>query len=127
MKAQLHFRFIVITMMMIQTDILPAQTYQWVSIPAGYTVNGIATDGEGNVYVVGRYDAAATIGSFTLSPLDMFSGYSDIFVAKYNSAGTVLWAKNAYPSKLKWSLGVILPDMPGELIAVVKKLCAVFH
>jgi hypothetical protein len=46
-------------------------------------VQGLAVDGEGNVYVVG-----AVGGPFA----DIHQGESDIFVAKYSSAGQQLWA-----------------------------------
>jgi len=53
-----------------------------------------ATDAAGNVYVTGRYRATPFIlGPDTL----IYSGGigDDIFLAKYDSSGNVLWAKNA--------------------------------
>jgi hypothetical protein len=54
----------------------------------------IALDAVGNIYVCGYFESSATFyGSpnITLSS----SGGRDIFIAKYNSAGNVLWAKKA--------------------------------
>ena len=53
--------------------------------------NGIAVDASGNSYVTGYFDSDATFGSTTLTS----NGGNDIFVAKLDSSGNWLWAKNA--------------------------------
>ena len=68
--------------------------------------NGIVTDEAGNSYVTGMYRGTATFGSFILShPND-----PEIFVAKYDSAGNVLWAKSAGGSDVDqgWGIGLDL-------------------
>jgi hypothetical protein len=52
----------------------------------------VATDAAGNVFVTGYYYCypAMTIGAFSLPN----RGNVDVFVAKYNAAGTPLWAKS---------------------------------
>jgi Leucine-rich repeat (LRR) protein len=52
---------------------------------------GIALDASGNSYVTGSFSGTATFGSTTLTS----TGSSDVFVAKYDASGTVLWAKQA--------------------------------
>jgi len=53
---------------------------------------GVTTDASGNVYVTGTFSSYSfTIGSFTL----INSGSANIFLAKYDSTGNVLWAKSA--------------------------------
>ena len=53
---------------------------------------GVAADKQGNVYVVGAYyNNAITFGATTLTN----SGGADAYVVKYNSSGTVVWAKKA--------------------------------
>jgi len=55
---------------------------------------GIAADPSGNVFVIGYYSAAVTLfntGGTTGATLP-FAGTNDTYVAKYSSAGTVLWA-----------------------------------
>jgi Beta-propeller repeat len=54
--------------------------------------NGIAVDGTGNIYVTGYY--LSTNINFS-GVLLTNAGSAEIFVAKYNSAGTLLWAKAA--------------------------------
>jgi hypothetical protein len=54
----------------------------------------IATDASGNVFVTGWYSAALTLyntGGAVGATLP-FTGGNDVFVAKYSSAGAVLWA-----------------------------------
>lgn len=63
---------------------------------------GIRTDANGNSYVTGFFRGGATFGSFTL-----FSANDpEIFIAKYDAAGTVLWAKSAGGSDVDNSNGV---------------------
>jgi hypothetical protein len=62
---------------------------------AGQTVEnsgrGIALDGQGNVYVSGYFGGTATFGQTNLTS----KRYVDMFVAKYDSAGNVLWVWQA--------------------------------
>ena len=54
-------------------------------------VTGIATDGNGNVFVTGFFcSATLSLGSVTLTG---YGGSFNIFVAKYDPAGNVLWAR----------------------------------
>ena len=67
----------------------------WVKNNIGINTNcisyGIAVDASGNSYVTGYFQGTATFGYTTLTS----SGGSDIFVAKLDSWGNWLWAKNA--------------------------------
>ncbi|MCB9317449.1 MAG: SBBP repeat-containing protein, partial [Lewinellaceae bacterium] len=54
------------------------------------TGNGIAADAAGNVYVTGAFRNNADFGSQTVSSV----GDSDVFVAKYDASGNVLWARS---------------------------------
>jgi hypothetical protein len=49
------------------------------------------TDGNGNTYMTGYYSGTATFGSANL----VSAGGFDIFIAKYDNAGSVTWAKRA--------------------------------
>ncbi|MFL5754199.1 MAG: T9SS type A sorting domain-containing protein, partial [Bacteroidia bacterium] len=49
------------------------------------------TDAAGNIYITGTLSGTATFGSFTLTS----SGSGDMFLVKYNSAGTALWASRS--------------------------------
>ena len=54
--------------------------------------NSVTTDASGNIYVAGYFGGATSIfGTDTLTN----AGTENIFLAKYNGAGNVLWAKGA--------------------------------
>ncbi len=59
--------------------------------------NGIAVDNSGNIYVVGAFVGTATFGAGEANQTQMIAAGAgaDIFVAKYNSDGTLAWAKQA--------------------------------
>lgn len=69
-----------------------AQSFNWVTPDGGYNEDrgfGVAADQNGNVYVTGFFRSTATFGNNTF----ISAGVQDIFLAKYNAAGTLLWAK----------------------------------
>ena len=71
-----------------------SQTFQWARPAAGQGYdygNYITTDDSGNVYVSGQYEYNCNFGTKTIST----SGQHDIFIAKYNSAGTLIWVERA--------------------------------
>jgi hypothetical protein len=56
----------------------------------------IAVDAKGNVYVTGYFKSAnLTFGSITLENADKGGGEEDIFIAKYDPNGQLLWARSA--------------------------------
>src|SRR5262249_11217169 len=62
---------------------------QLVSSGQGYgEAGGVAVDAAGNVFVAGGFGGTATLGGITLTSTGVGGG----FVAKLDSAGTVLWA-----------------------------------
>ncbi|MDH3445849.1 MAG: SBBP repeat-containing protein, partial [Deltaproteobacteria bacterium] len=68
--------------------------FQWVQQAGGTGTdrgNKVAVGGSGHSYVTGRFNGTATFVSTSLiSP-----GGNEMFVAKYDSSGTLLWAKRA--------------------------------
>ena len=61
---------------------------QWAKAVAGSYIHKVAIDKAGNVYVTGTYNNSVKFGSTTLTS----AGAGDIFVAKYDNSGSVLWA-----------------------------------
>ena len=55
--------------------------------------DSIAIDANGNSYVSGRFQSEATFASIVISNLN--SGISDIFVAKYDNLGDIVWVQQA--------------------------------
>jgi hypothetical protein len=76
---------------------IPVETLAWeLAMKAGGSSgddrsNAVITDSNGDVYVAGSFEQSATFGSITLTS----AGGDDIFVAKMNSSGGWLWAKQA--------------------------------
>jgi len=66
--------------------------------------HGIATDSSGNSYVTGYFYGTASFGSTTLTS----SGESDIFVAKLDSSGNWLWAKQAGGTNYDYGFGIAI-------------------
>ncbi len=69
--------------------------FKWVRTAKNgfYGANSVCTDPSGNVFITGDFTGTAIFSS-TIS-LTSAGGTADIFTAKYDSLGTVLWAKRA--------------------------------
>lgn len=75
----------------------------------------VTTDGAGNVYVAGTFGAASiTIGNVTLYNHETVFGVWDIYMAKYDQAGNLLWARN-YGSENNDSVIGITSDAAGNV------------
>src|SRR5262245_21669652 len=73
----------------------PAPKFVWVQ-QAGHTAGdnsgrGISLDDAGNVYVTGYFAGTSTFGTTNLTA----RRNEDVFVAKYDSGGNVLWVRQA--------------------------------
>lgn len=86
-----------------------AGNFKWVNIPAessGFDeIYGIETDALGNVYITGRYYSSAFNSSLASR------GGADIFVAKYDPDGTLLWARSAGGSDSDYGSDVTVDDL----------------
>ena len=57
---------------------------------------GIAVNGSGNSYVTGKFSLSATFGPGETNETTLTgAGLDDIFVAKYDASGDLVWAKRA--------------------------------
>ncbi len=91
-----EFKAILLFLLLALTGATHAQTQNWlwahrVGGTGSDNGRGLATDSQGNQFVVGNFRGSVTFGSTTLTS----SGYSDIFIAKAGPSGTWLWAKKA--------------------------------
>ncbi len=78
----------------------------------------IATDAAGNVYVTSTFDeATTTIGSYTLTNTDPVGSTTDIFLAKYSSSGSLLWATSMGGNQKDYSLGLTVSTTGNVYVA----------
>ena len=82
----------------------------------GEEIGGVAADSSGNVYVVGNFSGSAVFGSGELNETTLVSaGGDDIFIAKYNSSGNLIWAKRAGGNSDDDGSGGIAVDNSGNV------------
>ncbi len=68
---------------------------------------GIAVDGSGNSYVTGSFEGASTFGPDETNQIILTSaGGADIFLAKVDTSGALLWAKRAGGTAADSSTGI---------------------
>jgi len=80
----------------------------WVKKAGGTNYDGgygIAIDSSGNSYVTGYFQGSASFGTITLTSN---SNSRDIFVAKLDSSGNWLWAKQAGGTSPDYSYGIAI-------------------
>jgi len=81
-------------LMLIFTTIVYCQSPSWIWAKSskynGYEVKNIISDNSGNVYITGSFADSIKFDNILLS-----GQYGGMFVAKFNSAGNIIWAKTA--------------------------------
>ncbi|MBL0096296.1 MAG: hypothetical protein IPP46_07150 [Bacteroidetes bacterium] len=93
MKKLILLLTLSVSVFTLQAQIVPI--YTWAG-KAGGTGNEygdyMTSDGSGNIYVTGRFDGTCDFdpGAGTVNKTS--AGSSDIYIAKYSSAGNLIWA-----------------------------------
>jgi hypothetical protein len=83
------------------SNLVQSQTRSWLWAKrpdielAPYTNPAVSTDGNGNVYVTGAFIGTATFATVPTATTLVSAGEADIFIAKYDASGNVMWAKRA--------------------------------
>jgi len=109
MKAQLKgYLTLVFILVFVETNFAQPPGWAWAksagSVSNDYS-NATCTDAGGNVYAAGSFQGTTiTIGSYTLQ--NTATGSNDIFLAKYDANGNVLWAKSAGGTERDFAYGV---------------------
>lgn len=82
-------------------------------LKTGEQASGVTIDATGNIYVTGIYTDTASFGGVTLNG----NGGAEIFLAKYNPSGTLLWARSAGGAKADEGSGIALDGLGGVYIS----------
>jgi len=80
-----------------------------ISVDSGY---GITTDGSGNIIVVGAFAGTATFENTNLTS----SASDDIFIAKYDGNGNLLWVRSDGGTQLDRANSVVIDDQGNCLV-----------
>ncbi|MDD3875736.1 MAG: T9SS type A sorting domain-containing protein [Bacteroidales bacterium] len=86
-----------------------AQEWLWIKTAGSSSydfAHAIANDTNSNIFTTGFFEGTASFGSTQL----VSSGQRDIFIAKYNPSGTVLWAKKAGGTSNEESLALAVDN-----------------
>ena len=86
-----------------------AQELDWAKRAGGTSFDqgvGIATDGAGHSYVTGSFSGMATFGPGDANQTMLTAAGSDIFVAKYDANGALVWAKRAGGTSGEEGIGI---------------------
>jgi len=88
-------RFIFMSMAVLCCSFCNAQNFEWLTTTATSTGNEFpysnCSDSFGNIYSTGAFSNTFSIGSTSL----VSSGGNDVYIAKFNSVGSLLWLKRA--------------------------------
>ena len=93
---------------------------QWVKTAGGTkaeTVNDIECDMFGNIYVTGSfYSPIISFGSSSLTNSSSAGNISNVFIAKYNPSGNIIWTKGALENASDYLLGITTDNIGNVLI-----------
>ena len=99
--------FTLVTVIFLLQNISLGQQFDWATMAGGEGSDqayAIATDNNGNSYVTGWFSESAHFGDIILTS----EGGKDVFVAKYNNDGEVIWAKRAWGIASNSAAGITL-------------------
>ena len=91
-----------------------SQSWEWAKKTGGTSADiaeRVAVDPRGNVFIAGKFTGSFTFGNTSVSS----SGIQDIFVAKYDALGNLLWVKTAGGSLVDEGLAVSC-DLSGNVV-----------
>lgn len=96
LKSKIILSFIIFSISNFCSKTASAQRWSWVVNATGSSQysdsdRDIAVDNNGNQFIAGYFTKTLTLGSITLNSPDDY--YSDMFLAKIDSSGLVIWAK----------------------------------
>jgi len=97
------------------TKLSPEGKFLWVRSLGGSLVDrgyGVATDSAGNAYVTGHYQSTDAQANGQTLPN---AGDYDIFIAKYDTSGALIWIKTAGGKGYDYGHGIVV-DSKGDIV-----------
>lgn len=77
--------------------------WQWAKSATAFQCNGMCTDQDGNAYITGEIvNNGGVFGNISIPNY----GSSNVFIAKYDTSGNVIWATNAGGRRDDWGQGI---------------------
>jgi len=111
----MKYSFYIFTLYFFLSTSLNAQTWLWAKGTSGTGSNegtAINTDASGNVFITGAFQGPVlTLGTYSL----VNAGILDIYIAKYDANGTLIWAKRfgGNQSDIAYS---VCTDLNGDIL-----------
>lgn len=103
-----------------------AGVIQWAVTAGGNKADraySIKADNSGNVYVTGFYYGSATFGASTINSV---SGSQDVFIAKYNTSGTLMWVRTVGGSDAETGNGITVDKIGNVIVTGQFKAASTF-
>lgn len=94
----------------------PSGTMLWVKSAGGNGFDtgwGVATDASGNIAMTGYFQNTANFGTTSLGP----AVGDDMFVARYDASGSLLWAKSAGGAGIDRARGIAVDGSSNIIVA----------
>jgi len=88
--------------------------------------SGIAVDGAGNSYVTGNFNGSATFGPGEANETTLFGTGPEIFVAKYDANGALVWAQSAGGSNIDTGNGIAVDGAGNSYVTGAIRFSATF-
>lgn len=108
------YRMLIFNLLIIAQCFAQTTGFDWFNRAGGIfrdTGYALATDASGNIFMTGRFDQTADFGPFDLTTF----GGNDIFIAKHDPSGNVLWVQQAGGNSFDIAEGIAI-DANGNCI-----------
>ncbi len=96
--------FFIVVFISASSSLFGQYNYEWAKKAQAKSLDASVTDEAGNTYVTGKF----VNGSFGPYTLNAVSGFTDVFIAKYNNAGNCVWAKRCGGVENDFGFGITL-------------------
>jgi len=94
----------------------PVPVFNWAAQAGGPlpdAAEAVVTDADGNLYVAGSFGGTAKFGNISLTTT---AGTYDLFVAKFQASGGLLWVKDILPNSLAGDGKFLAVDGAGNIL-----------